>query len=128
LTEVRNGLIQDAVGWDVATWGRALDYWKQQTRVVTAGATALKVGAAANNGGLSLWLANSGLHVTWSGLEEPEPLARELHRAHHVDGSIRYEQIDVLDIPYKNAFDGVGCVRQFLTGRREPFLRMCEAA
>src|SRR4051812_3822049 len=87
--------------------GTPLDYWKQQTRVVTVGATALEVGAAGNNGGLSLWLANSGFHVAWSGLEEPEPLARELHRANHVDGSIRYEQIDVLDIPYKNAFDVV---------------------
>jgi SAM-dependent methyltransferase len=97
-------LCADSVGWDVATWSRAMPYWLSRTRLAS-GARALELGAGGENGGLSLWLAARGCQVTCSGLEPPTDSARELHRRYRADGRIRYAVDDVLTMQYEQEFD-----------------------
>jgi hypothetical protein len=101
----RAKLIQDSIGWDVENWARCLSVWETHSELGTGAANALEVGADANNGGISLWLAAKGFDVVCSGLEEPSATMRRLHAEHGVTDAIRYEKIDVLDIPYTAAFD-----------------------
>jgi SAM-dependent methyltransferase len=100
-----SAIITDSVGWDIASWSRCLPYWEAHTRLETTAKTALEVGADAQNGGMSLWLASKGLSVVCSGLEEPSATMRQLHAKHAVADRIRYEQIDVLEMPYRESFD-----------------------
>ena len=97
-------ILRDSFGWDTATWSRSLALWGQHTSIELP-AKALEVGATGNNGGLSLYLASRGFDVVWSGLEKPEPRARQLHVHYGVQDRISYEAIDVREVPYENDFD-----------------------
>lgn len=100
----RDALVADSIGWDVATWSRALRFWTSSTRLAP-GARALEIGAGGDNAGISLWLAAHGFEVTCSGLEEPSPAMRSLHARHGVDARITYARADVLELPFVEAFD-----------------------
>jgi SAM-dependent methyltransferase len=97
-------LVRDSFGWDTATWSRCLKCWLEHSAIEPPG-NALEVAATGNNGGLSLWLAHRGFDVVWSGLEDPEVRARQLHQEYGLADRISYETIDVLDIPYSDHFD-----------------------
>jgi SAM-dependent methyltransferase len=97
-------LVRDSFGWDTATWSRCLKFWQEHSAIEPP-AKALEVAATGNNGGLSLWLAHRGFDVVWSGLEDPEVRARQLHQEYGLADRISYETIDALDIPYSDHFD-----------------------
>jgi SAM-dependent methyltransferase len=97
-------LVSDSIGWDVATWARALPFWTAST-ALGAGARALEVGAGGDNAGLSLWLATQGFEVTCSGLGPPADAMLDLHRHHDVADRVTYACADVLTMPYVEAFD-----------------------
>ncbi|CAN5148447.1 hypothetical protein BH20ACT13_BH20ACT13_10710 [soil metagenome] len=98
-------MIADSIGWDVANWGRCLSFWTSRTSLEPRGLRALELGADARNGGISLWLAAQVSQVVCSGLHEPSSVMRGLHEGYEVDDVITYERIDVLDMPYEEAFD-----------------------
>jgi SAM-dependent methyltransferase len=106
------GLREDIVGWDVANWSRALDYWESTPDLDLAGCHALELGCG-GNGGLSLWLATRGCKVTCSGYQGVEEAARTAHRAYGVEHLIRYDTIDACAIPFRETFDLV-CYKSVL--------------
>ncbi len=98
-------LIEDSIGWDVENWSRCLAYWETHTALAGESLRALEVGSDSVNGGISLWLAANGFDVTCSGLHPPTSEMQLIHEQHGLTDSIRYEQIDVLNIPHESAFD-----------------------
>jgi SAM-dependent methyltransferase len=106
------GLREDVVGWDVANWARALDYWESTLDHDLAGCRALELGCG-GNGGVSLWMATKGCKVTCSGYLGVEDAARSAHRAYGVEGLISYETIDACSIPHREKFDLV-CYKSML--------------
>ncbi|MEU9389988.1 hypothetical protein AB0D86_08290 [Streptomyces sp. NPDC048324] len=92
------------MGWDRNNWSRALDFWERHTRLAPSGLESLEVGAGGAHGNLSLWLAAQGFRVVCSGLEEPSDSVRSRHVEYGVAQAVRYESIDVLDLPYTAAF------------------------
>lgn len=73
--------------WDAAIERTTLD-----------SAVALELGA--RDGGLSLYLARKGFHVTCSDLNGPTERAYRTHRAHGVADRIEYRTIDASAIPF----------------------------
>jgi SAM-dependent methyltransferase len=106
------GLREDIVGWDVANWSRALDYWESRVGFDSAPGSALELGCG-GNGGMSLWLAKHGCKVICSGYHAVEEAARVAHRAHGVESLIEYATVDARSIPYREAFDLV-CYKSML--------------
>ena len=100
----RTRMLADSIGWDVANWGRALEFCASRSRL-TPGGRALEVGADGDNGGLSLFLADQGWQVTCSGLGDPPPVMRELHTRHNVAHRVQYARLDVLHLPDAPAYD-----------------------
>lgn len=93
----------DIIGWDVKNWAPALDFWASRTHVDRGGLRCLELGA--NLGGLSLWLALQGNQVICSDLESPEMRARPIHEKYGCENEIEYQNIDALNIGYRNRFD-----------------------
>jgi len=99
--------LQDVVGWDVRTWGRAVAAWERALETMPPGPLdVLEVGAGP--GGPSLWLAARGHRVVTSNLGETERLARPLHERYGLADRIEYRDLDlVAGLPYREAFDVV---------------------
>ncbi|MEE8452698.1 MAG: class I SAM-dependent methyltransferase [Thermoguttaceae bacterium] len=95
--------LRDCIEWDTTNWGRALEYWEENTSVVLEQAKALEVGA--RHGGLSLWLANKGVDVLCSDLDGPSDKAKESHKKYQTACPIEYDSINALDIPFETHFD-----------------------
>jgi SAM-dependent methyltransferase len=108
-----SGALREAVvGWDVANWSRALDFWDSRLAFDPAGGRALELGCG-GNGGISLWLAGKGCRVLCSGYQGVEAAARATHRAYGVESRIEYATIDACAIPHREAFDLV-CYKSML--------------
>jgi SAM-dependent methyltransferase len=97
-------LVEDGIGWDVATWSRAWAWCQERSRLPSAG-RALEVGADGDDGGLSLLLAARGWSTTCTGLQEPSARKRDLHRRHGVEHRVEHLRLDVLDPPALPPFD-----------------------
>jgi len=100
----RSRVLADSIGWDVANWGRALEFCASRSRLAPGG-RALEVGADGDNGGLSLFLADQGWQVTCSGLGDPPAVMRALHHRHGVEQRVQYARLDVLDLPADATYD-----------------------
>lgn len=107
------------IQWDVVSWADVLPYWTKNIDWNNS-KTALELGG--RQGGLSLWLANNGLNVVCSDLNNVEESASILHAKHTFTGTISYQDIDATNIPFENHFDiivfksilgGVGHHNQF---------------
>lgn len=97
--------VSDIIGWDVRTWGRAVETWERALEALPSGPLdALEVGAGP--GGPSLWLALKGHRVVTSNLGETERLARPLHERYGVADRIEYRDLDLTaGLPYRESFD-----------------------
>jgi SAM-dependent methyltransferase len=95
-------LLADIVGWDVGNWSRAVEFWD---RAVDWSSVRNCLELGGREGGLSLWLALKGKDVVCSDLEGTRATASVHHQRYGLDGTIRYEDIDALAIPYQNHFD-----------------------
>ncbi|MBC9812682.1 class I SAM-dependent methyltransferase [Crocinitomicaceae bacterium CZZ-1] len=100
---LNKNFIDDVVEWDVENWKHALLFWETQLPDTKATLKCLELGG--RRGGGTLWLASKGHDVTCSDLENPEVIAKQLHTKYQLPGSIRYESINAIDIPYTNEFD-----------------------
>ena len=96
-------LLEDIIEWDIVNWSKALNYWNDEIDISSTSLTALELGG--RRGGLSLWLATENNIVICSDLTSPAKSASLLHSNYDVKGSIRYEAIDAINIPYEDHFD-----------------------
>ncbi|MEA3478961.1 MAG: class I SAM-dependent methyltransferase [Bacteroidota bacterium] len=95
--------IKDCIGWDVSNWSAALDFWNKHADLPVKPVKCLELGA--NQGGLSLWLANRGYHVVCSDIKDPKLSAQALHQKYRVSDRIEYQVVDATNIPYTEHFD-----------------------
>jgi SAM-dependent methyltransferase len=96
----------DYLSWDSRCWSKSLHYWETHVpwnRIKNA----LELGA--NQGGLSLWLAQKGIQVICSDLSDSEKSAYPLHQKFGMEKLISYQDIDATRIPYESHFDLVVC-------------------
>ena len=98
-------LMQDVLGWDVATWTPAVVFWEQSFGSPTPPLRCLEVGAGP--GGPSLWLALKGHDVICTNFEMAREQAEPLHIKYGVTDRIHYADVDVTKMPYENEFDVV---------------------
>jgi len=96
-------LINDIVGWDIANWSKALDYWEKNTSVSNKEYQCLELGSS--KGGMSLWLALNKNRVLCTDLYGPEKDAYHIHEKHNCASRITYAAIDATNIPYEGYFD-----------------------
>jgi SAM-dependent methyltransferase len=96
-------VLRDVIEWDVINWSHSLSFWREAIDPRQKGFSCLELGS--RRGGLSLWMALMGNEVICSDVEPPGEEASSLHRKYEVSGSIHHETLDVLDLPYENAFD-----------------------
>ncbi len=99
---MEDALLTDILQWDVRSWKKALDHWERGIDWSKV-SSALELGG--EKGGLSLWLAQKGISVICSNLENSRQTAEPLHTKYKVNERIKYQDIDATDIPYKDQFD-----------------------
>jgi SAM-dependent methyltransferase len=107
-------IINDSIYWDVFNWSKSLSFWENNLNMNTNKIKALELGCS-ENGGLSLWLASKGCEVNCSGYEQISRKTIEIHNTYTLPGSIKYNQIDALSIPYKEFYDII-CFKSMLGG------------
>lgn len=95
----------EVVEWDVATWAKAVSFWRQHAGERLRGARVLEVGT--RDGGLTHWLVAEGATVVASDVHGPTPLAVGRHRDYLADGRVTHIEMDATDIPFNREFDAV---------------------
>ena len=97
--EYSRSQIRDIIGWDTATWSKALRVWDEVIPGRANALAALELGAG--RGGLSIYLAVHGYRVICSDIRSPESEARGLHEKHSVAERVSYLAIDAtaIDLP-----------------------------
>ncbi len=93
----------DIIEWDIANFGYCLDFWGKNIAFDKSKRVCLEIGA--RSGGLSLWMALKGYNVICTDLNKPSINAYALHEKYKVSDMIKYDAIDVTNIPYSNHFD-----------------------
>jgi SAM-dependent methyltransferase len=93
----------DIVEWDIQNWSAALAYWHRHSSLSLPKCVALEIGS--RHGGLSLWLALCGATVVCSDVDGPTDAAVLKHARYGMSKRVRYERLDVMNIPYAGAFD-----------------------
>lgn len=102
INECDHELVNDIIQWDSRNWSRYMADWEKE---ISQGVNIRCLEVGSGHGGLSLWFALKGLKITCSDLKDPAKLAKPLHEKYGVSDSVRYECINVLNIPYENYFD-----------------------
>ncbi len=103
-THSRQNFLTDVIGWDVANWSQALDFWQSHLQISWPSCRALELGCG-EYGSLALWLASQNSSVICSSYEAvPEHIKRS-HQQYGVADRIAYETIDAQAIPYRATFD-----------------------
>jgi len=99
-----NNLNKNFISWDSSNWERCLHYIDIYKNRSFEKKNVLEIGGA--NGSLSFWAANQNANVVCSDIL---PIDRYAFNKFGKlkNGSIRYEIIDALKIPYKDYFDFV---------------------
>jgi SAM-dependent methyltransferase len=100
---LNHSIKKDLISWDIQSWYPILDYWKKNSKLKFSKTTSLELGAY--QGGVSLWLALNGSNVLCSDISNPYEKAIKLHSKYQITGSLRYDEIDALNIPFENEFD-----------------------
>lgn len=97
--------IRDIIQWDTDNWYKALLFWEAHSEL-KPGMQALGIGE--REGGLSLWLALKGLHVTCTDYNPFPPATQALHQKYGVGHLITYRNEDATRLTFDdNAFDVV---------------------
>lgn len=95
--------VQRVIGWDVATWRRALPLFDAWLPADLTGMRALEVGG--REGGLSLWLAARGADVLCSDLDGPREEVLRDADALDLGARISTAAADATALPWREAFD-----------------------
>ena len=102
IVDPADDLTRDVVGWDVATWAVAVEYWENELGATDRQLTCLEVGAGP--GGPSLLLALKGHKVLCSNWQGTQAQAQPLHDK-YPGLDISYQDIDITEIPFTEQFD-----------------------
>lgn len=97
--------LQEIVGWDIGTWGKAIPVWERAIEG-RKNLRCLEIGA--NRGGLSLWLSmhNEVKSVLCSDLSDAEVKASPLHKRYPAfNKKISYRNLNILDTELTESFD-----------------------
>ena len=98
-------LIRDIFQWEVRSWSRALPLW---TRCLPSVRPLKALAIGEREGGLSLWLATSGIDVVCTDLRAFPAATKELHHRHGVQHLITYAQADATALQFADgSFDVV---------------------
>lgn len=87
--------VQDIIEWDVRNWSRLMHYWCPVLEQLPHDSKVLAIGE--RNGGLSLWLALMGFHVTCTDITDVASSATPLHEKYGVHDRIEYRQLDIVN-------------------------------
>ncbi len=87
--------VQDIIEWDVLNWSRLMHYWQPVLEQLPRDSKVLAIGE--RNGGLSLWLALMGFHVTCTDITDIATSASALHKKYGVSDRIEYKQLDIVN-------------------------------
>lgn len=87
--------VQDIIEWDVLNWSRLMHHWHPVLEQLSRNSKVLAIGE--RNGGLSLWLALMGFHVTCTDITDVTASASLLHKKYNVSGQIEYRQLDIVN-------------------------------
>lgn len=98
--------LREVVQWDVRNWSKVLPFWETELQRRSTPLNVLAIGE--REGGLSLWLARMGHHVTCTDLHTMPPATRALHERYGMQDRITYATVDATAIPFPDAsFDVV---------------------
>jgi SAM-dependent methyltransferase len=87
--------VQDIIEWDVRNWSQLMHYWLPVLEQLPRDSKVLAIGE--RNGGLSLWLALMGFHVTCTDITDIAASASALHKKHGVTDRIEYKRLDIVN-------------------------------
>lgn len=87
--------VQDIIEWDVLNWSRLMRYWQPVLEQLPRDAKVLAIGE--RNGGISLWLALMGFHVTCTDITDVALSAGALHKKYNLTGLIDYRRLDIVN-------------------------------
>ncbi len=95
---------KSVVQWDIKNWSRAMSLWEKDLPDDLSGKKVLDIGGG--GGGLSVFFALKGADVYCTDLTlDREAEARQNFEKWGVCDKIRYEQLDVTKMSYKQEFD-----------------------
>ncbi len=99
--------LKELLEWDVPNWSQALAFWQPHLDgAYKEGTPVLTIGE--RYGGLSLWLAKQGKANICTDYVIPSDKAMELHQSHGVSELVKYEMVNIFELPYPdNSFDVV---------------------
>jgi len=89
--------------WDTENWSKTLELWRMMIYESFDGLKVLELGAG--DGSLSIWTSNQGGDVICSDLSINDEKINTIKSQIVNTEKIKFESIDILDIPYTNYFD-----------------------
>jgi ubiquinone/menaquinone biosynthesis C-methylase UbiE len=114
MNDQSSALLKAIFEWDVANWSTVLTVWERALAENSNKKEAVEIGA--RNGGVSLFLALRGVHVTCSDLFNPEQKARPLHEQFGVGSAITYAALDATAIALPDASVDIVVFKSVLGG------------
>ncbi|MCB9044848.1 MAG: class I SAM-dependent methyltransferase [Chitinophagales bacterium] len=87
--------VQDIIEWDILNWSQLMAYWQPVLEQLPRDSKVLAIGE--RNGGLSLWLALMGYHVTCTDIDDITSTAGQLHARYNVSNKIEYRKLDIVN-------------------------------
>lgn len=104
-------VIRDMVQWDTHNWYKTLLFWEKHAEL-HPGMKALGIGE--REGGLSLWLALRGLHVTCTDYNSFPPATQALHQKYGVSHLITYRNEDATKLRLEDGVFDVVVIKSVL--------------
>jgi ubiquinone/menaquinone biosynthesis C-methylase UbiE len=102
---IMNKVFEKSIGWDVANWGRAIQFWLD-SGVDFKNKSVLELGAGGANGGLSLLAGSLGAsNILCTDYEEPREEAKRIHKELGLCDKVSYKSMSALDINCDEKFD-----------------------
>ena len=104
ISKVHDLPLHDILGWDILNWSELIRHWQPVLQQLPKNSKVLAIGE--RTGGMSLWLALLGFHVTCSDILDISAEAGALHKKYGVQDRITYLQLDVVNEEnYTGEFD-----------------------
>ena len=111
--------INDIIGWDVGIWRKSLKFFDENIDFKKIH-NALELGAGHQSGGYSLYLAQKGVDTICSSQHKIDEQNKKIYEKYNLSQFIKYEKVDILNIPYTDFFDLV-CFKSVLGGIKTNF-------
>lgn len=97
---------EEVVGWDIANWSRAVQFWSTAIHRLQPGARCLELGCG-DISSLALWLAMRGHNVVCTDVGGVAERIMRTHERFGVARQITYADVDARSIAYVEEYDVV---------------------